>query len=94
MGMRNLAAGQWTPCGSNGAGDCLVFEVEDATAGTIRISDTDRTFSGVIEGHEWAAAVEAFVEGEFPDDVQAVIKADTAKDDALLRERAQGSHRA
>lgn len=76
MGMRLLAPGQWSACGSNGAGDCLVFEVADAERGDLIVSDTDRTFRAKIQGHEVAQFVAAYLGAQVPADVMGVIAAD------------------
>jgi hypothetical protein len=84
MGMRNLSARQWSPCGSGGGGDCLVLEVEDAATGKIRISDTDKTFSGVIEGHEVEQFVRAYNDKKLPPQIQSVIDEDVARNAAEM----------
>ena len=86
MGMKVLARGQWSPCGSGGGGDCLVLEVADAARGDLVISDTDRTFRGKVQGHEVWQLAAALVNGDVPEDIMKVIREDVARYEAEMAE--------
>lgn len=78
----NLQPGQWSPCGGY-ATDCIVLEVEDAEAGTIRVSSTSRTWEGVVPGHEITDLVNAWNAGQVDPDIMRVIYADTERNRQL-----------